>query len=741
MSCAVVRYPSVRSLALSVIRGIVEEYDLMGVGDIDCRAVQRQLDAGCHQIAGRQHIRLARVGPEIQGEIHRGRGQFCHVHPRAWIAQDSVDVREHPFDRLTCLFDRVGITDADGKSGTPDAVGRADEDGARIHVHVRDRDRFAVVGSQAGRTGVDFFDRALMLAGANLITQPERLSPQQEEAGQKVLQNILEGEADGDRGDAETGHEIAWFEGRKNDDRGNEQPKDGDGGGGQPTEQFRERGMQFGAPTCRHDRTLEDASGDDEQPEDEQSDQNQRQTVEDLIPETRQGLPGSGRIRIVIGDSDARWHTLSFTETFHPALHPIRMPKGRRRGSRLGSSRSCAKSTAGTNIAPAGSAMMQPDRKPAPRWPPDEPLERRHLWNIQPVVDLLFIFAAGALLWFVYDLRGVFMPVLLALALAYLVNPVVTWLEKRWSVPRPTTVTMLLVLLVLAAAAFLAWLGPLLVTQTQQLARKTPQYLQTLAERYGVQATGLSNTIMAWASGFQDDPISLLQRVFQPVFAGTGQALGFIGAVIGTTTYFAITAMLMPIYFFVFAWRFERIAASVTPLIPASRRGTTMDILRKMDEAVTGFFRGRVLIAVITGVMYAVGWAWTDVPYWFLLGAGTGLLSIIPYVSVIGWPLALLLKYLDAAANAGAAVDWVSVALVPSIPYLVVQFLESWWLTPWIQGRTNDLSAVTVIIVVLIGGAVGGFLGLLLSIPLAACVKILFQELVLPRWEAWAARR
>jgi len=385
--------------------------------------------------------------------------------------------------------------------------------------------------------------------------------------------------------------------------------------------------------------------------------------------------------------------------------------------------------------------MAQPERKFAPRMPSEEPLERRHLWNIQAVLDLVVLLAIGLLIWFMCELRGVFMPVLLSLALAYLFNPMITWFERRWSVPRPATISLLLVLFVLAGAAFLAWFAPLLIAQTQALARKTPQYLQTLAERYGIQASGLSETVMSWASGFQEDPLSLLQRVLQPVFAGTGHALGFIGAVIGTTTYVAMTAMLVPIYFFMFAWRFDRIAEVATRLIPASQRATTLDLAHKMDEAVTGFFRGRVLIALVTGVMYAAGWALTDVPYWFLLGAGTGLLSIIPYVSAIGWPLAVLLKYLDAAAAGPPALDWIAIALWPSVAYLIVQFLESWWLTPWIQGRTNDLSAVTVIIVVLIGGAVGGFLGLLLAIPVAACVKILFQELILPRWEAWAARR
>jgi predicted PurR-regulated permease PerM len=61
-------------------------------------------------------------------------------------------------------------------------------------------------------------------------------------------------------------------------------------------------------------------------------------------------------------------------------------------------------------------------------------------------------------------------------------------------------------------------------------------------------------------------------------------------------------------------------------------------------------------------------------------------------------------------------------------------------LTPWIEGRSNDLHPVTVIIAVMVGGAVGGFLGLTLAIPVAASLKILLQELLLPRWKAWVSR-
>ena len=73
-------------------------------------------------------------------------------------------------------------------------------------------------------------------------------------------------------------------------------------------------------------------------------------------------------------------------------------------------------------------------------------------------------------------------------------------------------------------------------------------------------------------------------------------------------------------------------------MIPISRRERILAVLQRMDAAVSGFFHERLLIAVITGVMYALGWDLTDVPYWFLLGIGTGLLSLIPYVSVLDGP-------------------------------------------------------------------------------------------------------
>lgn len=359
----------------------------------------------------------------------------------------------------------------------------------------------------------------------------------------------------------------------------------------------------------------------------------------------------------------------------------------------------------------------------------------RHLWEITPVRDVLWLAFAFGLLWTMYALRSVFTPVLIALTLAYLSHPLLRHAERTWRLPRPATTILLLFALAVAGGALAAWLGPLVTDQLQTLAKKTPQYIASITARYGVKI-GASEHLTALVARLQDNPLSVLQSLF----LGTTQAVGVIGQVIGATTDAALFIILIPIYYFFFAWHFDRLLATVWRWWPASRKPRTAAIAARMDEAVSGFFRGRVVIAVLSGILYAVGWAFSGVPYWSLLGALTGLLTIVPYASALGWPLAILLKYLDAVSSGnGEALTFMSILFWPSVPYLAVQFVESWLLTPWIQSQSTDMSALTVLIVVFLGGAIGGIFGLILAIPVAACIKILFQELILPRWERWAA--
>lgn len=322
------------------------------------------------------------------------------------------------------------------------------------------------------------------------------------------------------------------------------------------------------------------------------------------------------------------------------------------------------------------------------------------------------------------------MPLLIALILAYIFNPLVTWLERKWRWPRLLTVSLVVAVVVIGASVLLAWLGPLLATQLTDLIRRLPEYLGTLAANYNVDVSQIETTIRQ----YQINPQEILAHIFKT----TGRAVGFVTAVLGVASYVLFSVALVLIYFFFLCWGFNRAVHGLEKYLPQSRKGRILEIIAQMDEAVGAFLRGRLVIAMIVGSTLSVGWFLAGVPYWFFLGMATGLLNIVPYLSALTLPVAILLKYVDSLTT-GQSLEVLSVFVWPSVVYMGVQLLDNWVLTPWIQSGQTNLNAATIIVVVFIGAALAGVLGMLLAIPLAACIKILLEEVFLPQLRRWAA--
>jgi len=360
----------------------------------------------------------------------------------------------------------------------------------------------------------------------------------------------------------------------------------------------------------------------------------------------------------------------------------------------------------------------------------------KHLWEITAVRDLLIIVAVVFSAWVFYLLRDIFLPVFLAFVLADISNPIITHMERRWGWPRPLTVTLIITAVLVAIIAFFAWLGPLLFNQFTGLADKLPDYLKTLGQRYGIDSDDLLGQLGSSIGDLQSEP----RKVLGQIFSTTGQAVGVLSFIFGRATSILISVLITIIFFCLFGWRFNDGVSKLASYLPQNRRDRIIAIVRRMDQAVGDFFRGRLVIAAIVGIALSIGWLLTDVPYWFFLGILTGILTIVPYLSLITWPAAVVLKYLDTlSGGSGADAGVLAILVWPSLVYFIVLFLEGWVLTPWIQGNQTHMSAATILLVVFIGGHIGGVSGLLFSIPIAACLKILFDEIVLPRFRRWAA--
>ncbi|MGB7946633.1 MAG: AI-2E family transporter, partial [Candidatus Binatia bacterium] len=298
------------------------------------------------------------------------------------------------------------------------------------------------------------------------------------------------------------------------------------------------------------------------------------------------------------------------------------------------------------------------------------------------------------------------------------------------------TAILLLTLVSLAFIGVFAWLGPILYEQSTMLLNKLPEYLRTLSAAYQIDSGSVINQLEESARQLQFDP----QKILGQVFKTTGHALGIVTFIFSSATYLVLAIVLFYIFVFFFAWHFNTGLAKLSGYVPASSKERIFSVVAKMDDAVGDFFRGRLLIALLMGMLLSAGWFLVGVPYWFFLGMLTGLLNVVPYLSVVVWPIAILLKYLDVlTTGAGDNLGVLAIVVWPSVVYIAVQFLEGWFLTPWIQSGQTHMSAVTIILVVLIGGTVAGILGMLLVIPVAACIKILFEEAILPSLRKWAA--
>jgi predicted PurR-regulated permease PerM len=348
----------------------------------------------------------------------------------------------------------------------------------------------------------------------------------------------------------------------------------------------------------------------------------------------------------------------------------------------------------------------------------------RRLWEIQPVRDVAALAAIIAILWLVFDLRHALAPVFIALVLAYACDPMIQTGVDRTRLPRWLFALLLTLVLVAAIALLLTWLGPAFLEQMKTLGKNIPQYAKVIEDKYGVHIGGMNEQLSNFAKGVSEAPAETLS----PLFTGTSQAMGILGAIVSSLAEIVLSGVLLPIFFFLLTWHFPDLRRYVRTTLEEGGDRRVPHMLGRMDQAVSAFVRGRLLIAAISAGAFALGWSVTGVPYALLLGLLTGLLTIVPYLSTVGWPIALLAKYIDVLSSGGSGA-WTDIVLWPSVVFMVVAFAEGWVLTPWIQSETMEMSALVVLIAVIVGGAVGGALGMLLAIPVTACCKILLEEL------------
>jgi predicted PurR-regulated permease PerM len=372
-------------------------------------------------------------------------------------------------------------------------------------------------------------------------------------------------------------------------------------------------------------------------------------------------------------------------------------------------------------------------------------ITKLHLWQIQWVRDLFLLLAVIACIWLGYAMRDITIPLLVALLLAYLFEPLISYLSNHPQFPlgRVAVISGILTFLVAGVLVILAVSIPMVISQTSTLVDdiqdgKIREQLEQVTQQYAPESVRdeIVETLAFLPSAEEIAADTTTSQGLMRIAQKTGDvALGILGSVVR----FGILAVLIPFYFFFFSLWFPQVVAFARGCIPNDNRAHVEGLLGKMDAAVAGFVRGRIVIAFIMAILLATGWMIVGVPYAIVLGIAVGVFCAVPFLGLIGIPLTVGLLFLDQlGVDETQRMAWWGIILWPVLVFAVVQALDGWVLTPMIAGKATNLDPVTIFVAVLAGGSVLGAYGMLLAIPVAACLKILIQESLLPNVHAWA---
>ena len=179
-----------------------------------------------------------------------------------------------------------------------------------------------------------------------------------------------------------------------------------------------------------------------------------------------------------------------------------------------------------------------------------------------------------------------------------------------------------------------------------------------------------------------------------------------------------IIFVLAPIIAFYLLVDLPHIREVFRSLVPERARGDSMVVTRRLGTAIGGYFRGQVAVAFVVGVMASIGMLIIDLPFWLIVGMIAGLFNMIP---LIGPWVGAIPGIVIAIATGGGPGKAVAVAVVMAI----VQQIDNHFISPIVMQRAVKLHPAVVMLALLAGGTLVGFLGLLLAVPTAAALKII----------------
>jgi predicted PurR-regulated permease PerM len=326
--------------------------------------------------------------------------------------------------------------------------------------------------------------------------------------------------------------------------------------------------------------------------------------------------------------------------------------------------------------------------------------------------NVLIVVAVLASLWLIYELRTVLLLLVFSLLFAYLIAPLVEFIQCRLvfgrsrTLPPGLAIAIAYLAIVGVIAMSLTWVTPRFLDQISELAKQMPARLEA-AHLNGEPFNTFYSRLERFGA-----PSTLVQRGVAAATSALDEGLRWVGAAFVRLAGYLPWLVLVPIFAFFLLKDAGTFRRWTIALAPSGRpRAHAAALLDRIDDALAAYIRAQLVAGLLIGAIVGVGFALFHVPYAAILGVAAGLAEFVP---IIGPVMIALISAVVAGVHAPMLGVWVLVFLG------ILRVVEDYVIYPRLMGSNIHLHPLGVILAVLAGAELGGAIGVILSVPILA---------------------
>lgn len=343
-----------------------------------------------------------------------------------------------------------------------------------------------------------------------------------------------------------------------------------------------------------------------------------------------------------------------------------------------------------------------------------------------------FIFGltiAVGILFLINYLSGVLLPFFIACLIAYLIYPLVRFFQYTLRLSnRILAILCTLLTLAVAGTTLFYFLIPPMLEEFAKVKDLLYTYFTS-----GLEAN--AKTIPKSLSEFIQDNIDVqalnealnyenISKLFSELAPRLWRFLS--GSISVLFSIFTIFIILLYIIFILADY--ETISRGWSKMIPVKYRGFVENLLSDVENGMNKYFRGQALVAFFVGILFCIGFLIIDFPLAIGLGIFIGILNLVPYLQIVAFIPTILLAILK-AADTGQNF-WIIILSAAAV-FIIVQIIQDGFIVPKIMGRITGLNPAIILLSLSVWGALMGFVGLIIALPLTTLIISYYQRFIL----------